>query len=157
MIGNPKNTKTSVFFSTRSLPYTTQCRGHCTAWEWEPCQSSRWLLKWEVLTPQTPACFSFWLNDSTAHTAHVPELLHSDSASWSLQEQNILKSAGVLTGTLNCLEAPEQLLWQEQATPLVSLELAEKGRYSTQCDYKCKVEGAFSTRAVDSLQAFRFV
>lgn len=156
MIGNPKNTKTSVFFSTRSLPYTTQCRGHCTAWEWEPLPKQSMTFK--VRGPHTTDTSVLQL---LAEWLHCPHSTHqngcTDSASWSLQEQKILKSAGVLTGTLNCLETPEQLLWQEQATPLVSLELAEKGRYSTQCDYKCKVKSTFSTRAADSLQAFRCV
>lgn len=54
---------------------------------------------------QTPVRFSFYLHDSAAQMAHMPELLHRGLASWSLQEQKIPQFVGVLTA----LETPGHL------------------------------------------------
>lgn len=136
-----KKTKRRVFFSTKSLPCTTQCRGHFTAWEWYPCQSGQWLLKWKVLMLQTLVCFkllSEWLQcPSSTHTKAVAlrlGLLKPTGA------KKILQAVGELTGSPPCPRNSTTTL-TTTCNHLITLRQAEKGTYTVyKCDRVCKLQ-----------------
>lgn len=140
--GIQKKTKTRVFFSTKSLPCTTQCRGHFTAWEWYPCQSSRWLLKWKVLMIQTLlVCFaSEWCQcPSCTHTRTVALRLGLPKPT---EANKILQAVKELTGSPPCPRNSTTTL-TSTCNHLVTLGQAEKGMCTIyKCDHVCKLQNA---------------
>lgn len=98
--GESKRTKRMVFLSTKSLPCTTQCRGHFTAWEWYSCQGGPWLLlEWKFPMLQTLLHWEWVQCPGSTHAradALRPSLL---KIPWT---EKILEAVRELTGSAPC-------------------------------------------------------
>lgn len=89
-----------VFLSTKSLPCTTQCRGHFAAWEWHPCQGGLWLwLEWKFPMLQTLLHWEWVQCPGSTHARAGALGLSLLKTTWT---KKILEVVRELTGTAPC-------------------------------------------------------